>query len=205
MHPGLTASIGLTACSVVAADFGFILSHRMRHRYQVLWEFHKVHHSATVLTPITADRTHPVDLLFAALVVGVVTGIVSGAARYAFIGKVEALTILGTNAVGFLFTAAGSHLRHSHIWWSWGPILSRIFISPARHQVHHSVEPRHLHRNLGGMLAVWDWMAGSLHIPGSNENFSIGLGAIEDRDYASPRDLYTRPFRKIFRRQPSSK
>jgi hypothetical protein len=25
-----------------------------------LWEFHKVHHSATVLTPVTSIRVHPV-------------------------------------------------------------------------------------------------------------------------------------------------
>jgi len=34
-----------------------------------LWEFHKVHHSANVLTPITAFRVHPVDTwLFANMI-----------------------------------------------------------------------------------------------------------------------------------------
>jgi sterol desaturase/sphingolipid hydroxylase (fatty acid hydroxylase superfamily) len=34
------------------------------HRIPVLWEFHKVHHSAEVLTPISLYRAHPVDTWF---------------------------------------------------------------------------------------------------------------------------------------------
>ena len=42
-------------------DFTRFYLHYLLHRIPVLWEFHKVHHSATVLTPFTIYRSHPVE------------------------------------------------------------------------------------------------------------------------------------------------
>ena len=35
--------------------------HRLLHRFPLLWCFHKVHHTAETLTPLTVYRTHPVE------------------------------------------------------------------------------------------------------------------------------------------------
>jgi hypothetical protein len=40
-----------------------------------------------------------------------------------------------------------------------------LILSPAHHQIHHSDDPQHFNRNLGSVLAVWDWMFGTLEIP----------------------------------------
>lgn len=45
----------------VAEDFARFLVHFLAHRVPVLWELHKVHHSAEVLTPMTVYRTHPIE------------------------------------------------------------------------------------------------------------------------------------------------
>ena len=44
-----------------ANDTGNFFQHYMQHKIPILWEFHKVHHSAEVLTPVTAVRRwhHP--------------------------------------------------------------------------------------------------------------------------------------------------
>jgi sterol desaturase/sphingolipid hydroxylase (fatty acid hydroxylase superfamily) len=63
---------------------------------------------------------------------------VIGIAAYAFGDSLEGMTILGTNAVVFIFNFAGVHLRHSHVPWSYGRILDWVLISPTLHQVHHS-------------------------------------------------------------------
>ena len=42
-------------------DFSRFFVHKLLHEVPFLWEFHKVHHSARVLTPITVFRTHPVE------------------------------------------------------------------------------------------------------------------------------------------------
>ncbi|MBT5158582.1 MAG: sterol desaturase family protein [Alphaproteobacteria bacterium] len=62
----------------VAYDFGRYIGHWVQHKNAVLWEFHKVHHSAEVLTPLTSFRLHPVDLLLMSAVPGFFTGLVGG-------------------------------------------------------------------------------------------------------------------------------
>ena len=54
--------VAYTITFFVLLDFGHYLAHLAQHRIPLLWEFHKVHHSAEVLTPITNGRLHPVDL-----------------------------------------------------------------------------------------------------------------------------------------------
>jgi sterol desaturase/sphingolipid hydroxylase (fatty acid hydroxylase superfamily) len=79
MLDGLAAQIAVTAAVLIAADFGFYVSHYLLHKVPFLWEFHKVHHSAEVLNPITGFRSHPVDLVFDAVLMGAMTGLALGA------------------------------------------------------------------------------------------------------------------------------
>ena len=148
----------------VAYHFGRYLGHWIQHRSSILWEFHKAHHSAEVLTPVTSFRVHPVDLLIMSTVPGLFTGLVTGITQSMAGPAIGPVTVLGMHA----FTAAyhaTSHLRHSSVWLSFGLKLSRVFVSPAQHQIHHSFAERHLHRNLGWALAVWDWLFGTLYVP----------------------------------------
>ncbi|HUS54126.1 MAG TPA: sterol desaturase family protein, partial [Thermohalobaculum sp.] len=65
-----------TLLLLIVIDAAVWWAHYMFHVVPFLWEFHKVHHSAEVMTPITALRMHPVEQLADALVVGLVTGVV---------------------------------------------------------------------------------------------------------------------------------
>jgi sterol desaturase/sphingolipid hydroxylase (fatty acid hydroxylase superfamily) len=172
---GFWQMAALTVVFAAVADFSTYWVHRLHHENPVLWPFHAVHHSAEVLTPITLYRKHPVyDLLggmLRALLVGIATGIVI----YAFFGKISVLAIGGANLIYCAFNFVGSNLRHSHVWFSYGPVLERIFISPAQHQIHHSRLPRHHDRNYGEIFALWDWMFGTLYLPRGRETFEIGL------------------------------
>ena len=44
--------LAFTFVSVLASDFMFFVHHYLQHKVKFLWEFHKVHHSAEVLTPM---------------------------------------------------------------------------------------------------------------------------------------------------------
>lgn len=164
-----------TIAGFLAEDFARYLVHRLAHRVPVLWELHKVHHSAEVLTPFTVYRTHPFESVLmragAALGVGVAAGLVS----WGFGGRVAAWQILGVHAIGFIWNLAGSNLRHSHVWVSYGRALEHLLISPAQHQIHHSDDPRHHDRNFGSTLAIWDWLGGSLYVPRGREAIRFGL------------------------------
>lgn len=168
-----------TVAAFVADDFTRYLVHWLLHRVPALWELHKVHHSARVLTPFTLHRVHPVEGLLMSARMTVTLGAVTGLFVWMFPGKVRGLEVLGVDAIGFAFAALGANLRHSHVWLSYGPLLERLAISPAQHQVHHSVEARHHDRNFGAALAVWDWMFGTLYVTRGYERLAFGLDATE--------------------------
>ena len=46
-----------TTALFILDDFSRYLLHRLMHRIPLLWRFHKAHHSATNLTPLTVLRT----------------------------------------------------------------------------------------------------------------------------------------------------
>jgi sterol desaturase/sphingolipid hydroxylase (fatty acid hydroxylase superfamily) len=186
--------------SFLAADFGFFFSHYLMHKIPLLWHFHEVHHSAEVLTPITVYRVHPVEELINKGIGSTVFG--AGAALYTVTTDVQFSlpTILGVNVLLFLFFAIAFQLRHSHVWLSYGPILSRIFISPAQHQIHHSREIKHWDRNFGFTFAFWDVLFRSLYVPKGYEALRLGVPKAHPEDFSTVGRIYWRPFVKAWRR-----
>jgi sterol desaturase/sphingolipid hydroxylase (fatty acid hydroxylase superfamily) len=165
----------LTLVFATVADFSTYWVHRLHHENPVLWPFHSVHHSAEVLTPVTLYRKHPVYDILGGLLRAFLIGITTGIVIYAFFGKISMLAVGGANLVYYLFNFIGSNLRHTHVWFSYGPALERIFISPAQHQIHHSRLPIHHDKNYGEIFALWDWAFGTLYVPKGRETFEIGL------------------------------
>ena len=180
-------------------DFAAFIWHLAAHKSPVLWPFHKVHHSAEVMTPLTLYREHPVYNGLNGLVKAVMMGPTLGLIAYLCVGRMDPLTSL-VFVTGFdLFAFLGSHLRHSHHWVSYGPHLSRIFISPAQHQIHHSVELRHRDKNFGVTLAIWDWLFRTLYVPAERESFEFGVGDGRPQPHPSILRAYTVPFAEVAR------
>lgn len=198
--PGPVSIVLYSIAIALAADFGVFLSHVLFHRIPMLWEFHKVHHSAEVLTPFTVYRMHPVDDVATLLIGGTLTGIVDAFVRFFIAPGISPYVIYGLGVATFLFYVLGYNLRHSHIWWSFGPTWSKFFISPAQHQIHHSKARKHWDKNFGLMFAIWDWMFGSLYVPVEREDIEFGIGNGEEREFSSPLRLYFVPFVKAGRR-----
>ena len=196
-EPRVAAAAALTLIWIIAFDAGIFIAHYLQHKVPVLWAFHKVHHSAEVLTPITVYRMHPVDDLLTATTVGILTGAVGGVFQFAFSGSVEQFLFLGLNTALFLFYLAGYNLRHSHIWLSYPKALSHIFISPAQHQIHHSNAVQHYDKNIGFIFALWDWMAGTLYVPDGAEELTFGVAENEHLEYDGVMRLYLLPIRKL--------
>jgi len=170
-------------------DFGRRTAHYIQHRFNTLWEFHKVHHSAEVLTPFTNFRAHPVDLICMATVPTILTGIASGIYAYVIDWDSAYYTYYGLHIFIFAYNLIGN-LRHTHVWLSYGPVLSRILISPAQYQIHHSIEPRHFGHNVGFALAIWDWIFGTLYMPNKKETFDMGLGDGTESTFHSVTGMY---------------
>lgn len=197
---GAWATLLMTVCLLLAADFGIFFAHYLQHKVPALWEFHKVHHSAEVLTPITVYRMHPVDNLLTGTCVGILEGLVYGLFTFVFAELPGLYAAFGLNAGFFLFYLAGYNLRHSHIWLAYPRAISHVLVSPAQHQIHHSLDPKHFDRNLGFVFAFWDWLAGTLYVPAGKEELSFGLDGGEHEEFDSVWALYLRPFRRLLAR-----
>tara|TARA_A100001037_G_C15121841_1_gene624251 strand:+ start:141 stop:2159 length:2019 start_codon:yes stop_codon:yes gene_type:complete len=173
--PGWAIAAIFTVTLFLLDDLAKYLVHRAMHRIPLLWCFHKVHHSAETLNPLTVYRTHPLEGIIFAFRATLVQGTSIATFFYFFGNRAELITVLGVNAILFAFNAAGSNLRHSHVWISYGRSLERVFMSPAQHQIHHSIAPRHCDKNYGAVLALWDWLGGSLTVAGTYEPLRFGL------------------------------
>lgn len=193
--PSLAIVIAYTLTLLLVEDFARYWAHRLMHKVPLLWQFHKVHHSPEVLVPFSQMRTHPVNGLVNVVRSALAIGVVTGLFMLIFPGELTALSILGVNAGRFVFDLMGSNLRHSHVWLSFGPFLSHIFISPAQHQIHHSQESRHIDRNFGSQFAIWDWLFGTLYVPRQRETFSLGIDQEETERMRTIKDLYLQPFK----------
>jgi sterol desaturase/sphingolipid hydroxylase (fatty acid hydroxylase superfamily) len=129
--------------------------------------------------------------------VAILRGFILAALVELFGIKFSAVHLLGVNLYYSIFQIFGKHLRHSHIWWAWGPRVSHVFISPAQHQIHHSCDPRHVDKNYGEVLAIWDWLFGSLYVAGKKEDLQFGLG--EAHGITNGIAAYWVPFRNVGR------
>ena len=177
-------------------DFSKYWVHRWMHKWPILWALHKVHHSAEVLTPLTVYRTHPLEGIVFTIRGTFTQGVSISSFIFFFGNSVDLLTVLGANVFLFLFNTAGSNLRHSHIgirYWSW---LEYIFISPAQHQLHHSIDIAHHDKNFGAALAIWDYIFGSLHHSEEVESLHLGIET-DDKNFNKLSTLYLSPVLEI--------
>jgi sterol desaturase/sphingolipid hydroxylase (fatty acid hydroxylase superfamily) len=182
----------------IATDLGFFVGHYLSHRVPLIWEFHKVHHAAEVLNPITNYRFHPLDTIFLAITMGIFIGLVNGVAAYYFGAPPEELTVLKVGFFVFIFSIP-ANLRHYHVWLSFGPVLSRVFSSPAMHQIHHSTAERHWDKNMSLYLSLWDRFTGTLYVPKEQETFECGLAGLRHREFDTVLRLYLLPFKNAYR------
>ena len=176
-QPWVIALCGLG--SLAALDAGYWLAHLAMHRIPVLWAFHKVHHSAEVMTPATEWRQHPVEFLVFPMVYGATSGTVYGLAGWAFGDAAQGQALSVQTLLMALHLATFHHVRHSHVPIAFTGLWGKILHSPAHHHLHHSSDPAHHDRNLGYLLSVWDWMAGTLVLPTGRDRLTLGLGPDE--------------------------
>ena len=183
----------------VIDDFSKFLVHMMMHKLPFLWSIHQTHHSAETLTPITVYRVHPLEGILYALRGSVAQGTTLALVFFLFGSSVSLASVLGINVIVFVFHIAGSNLRHSHIrirYWRW---LETLLISPAQHQLHHSIAVEHYNKNFGVALAIWDWLFGSL-IYSKADDAVLEFGLLEKgvKSNHSAWILYCKPFVHLY-------
>ena len=176
----------------LVSDFTRYWLHRFLHTIPILWEFHKVHHSAKVLTPVTFYRVHPVENFLFGLRYSLSIGFVTGIFIYFFGAMIDIYTVVGVNVFLFAFSIFGANLRHSHVPFSYFAFIEKWLMSPKQHQIHHS--RKHFDKNYGGFVSIWDRMFGSLQLSNEVPILKFGLRKNQMGDYTSLKSLIFRPF-----------
>jgi sterol desaturase/sphingolipid hydroxylase (fatty acid hydroxylase superfamily) len=110
---------------IVLSDLLIYWGHRLQHKVDFLWRFHKVHHSSTHLDWLAAHREHPLDSIYT---IGLIN---LPAFMMGF--DLEALTLL------IAFRAIWAIYIHSNVRLPIGP-LKILIGSPELHHWHHDIE-----------------------------------------------------------------
>jgi sterol desaturase/sphingolipid hydroxylase (fatty acid hydroxylase superfamily) len=136
--------------AIAIGDLGVYGIHRLEHRVPWLWRFHAVHHSAEEMDWLVGLRFHPVDLLLV---------------RVASLGPLVALH-MSPAAIGIYIAISGwqSYLVHANVRLSYGP-LRWVLVSPEFHHWHHGAEQEAFDKNFASVVACWDVVFGTVHLP----------------------------------------
>lgn len=189
-----------TATMLLAYDLSYYIYHVAQHRIPILWELHKVHHSAEVMVGLTKDRVHPLDELMNRAWDGIIPGICFGIWSLVALDLVE-VTVFGINVYVMRNILMMDFVRHTHLPISFGPV-DHIVISPHYHQLHHSVAQKDWDKNFGLMFSFWDRLFGTLAAPKRGEVFRYGLVEPDRHQYQSLYGLWVLPLRKMLGHVP---
>ena len=169
-------------CLFLVVDFLKWCTHVLLHRVPWLWEFHKVHHSATEMDWLGNWRFHWMEIVFYNTMLYLPTLLLGVAGEIAL-------------AVGVLDTAIG-HFAHANLRWRIG-WLRYVINSPEMHIWHHAhPESGPVDRNFGLSLSVWDWLFGTAYVP-AHDPGRIGFEGIEEYPDSIP-GQWMAPFRALF-------
>ena len=191
-------ALGYMFAFFLVGDLIAYVIHYLQHKVPILWEFHKVHHSAEVMHPMSNFREHPIDNLFYKVAIGCGYGLFIGSATN-LLGYVPSMpAVFGVPVIMFAFNLMGYNLRHSHIWLRWPGVWSKVFPSPAHHHVHHSCHPTHIDKNFAFIFPVWDVIFGTYELPEDNKDVKFGVPGLTHEDMDSCMKLYVVPFKHAF-------
>jgi len=148
----------------IILDFVQWCTHVLLHRFDFLWQFHKVHHSVKEMGFAAHLRYHWMENIF-----------------------YKPLKTLGVMLLGgfepeqafivHFFAIAIGHLNHANIRITWGP-LKYLFNNPVMHLYHHVKtlpEGRSKGINFGISLSLWDYIFQTNYVPEKSGTIELGF------------------------------
>ena len=148
----------------VILDFVQWLTHVLLHKYEVLWRFHKVHHSVKEMGFAAHLRYHWMEnILYKPLKTLGVMVLGGFEPEQAYIVHFIAITI--------------GHLNHANIRITWGP-FKYILNNSVMHLYHHMKalpEDKSMGINFGISLSIWDFLFKTNYLPDDNGEIELGF------------------------------
>lgn len=163
----------------VILDFVQWLTHVLLHKYEVLWRFHKVHHSVKEMGFAAHLRYHWMEnILYKPLKTLGVMLLGGFEPEQAYIVHFIAITI--------------GHLNHANIRITWGP-FKYILNNSVMHLYHHMKalpENKLKGINFGISLSIWDFLFKTSYVP--DDNGEIELGFLNEENF--PKGFFSQLF-----------
>lgn len=139
------AIAGMLVLDLVGAYF----IHWLEHKTRWMWRFHLIHHTDTHVDTTTANRHHPGESVFRA-VLTMVAVLITGAPMW--------LVMLYQSASALL-----SQFNHANITLpkTLDNVISWVIVSPNMHKVHHHYVLPLTDTNYGNIFSIWDRLFGT--------------------------------------------
>jgi len=158
----------------IIIDFVQWFTHTLLHRYEFLWNFHKVHHSVKQMGFAAHLRYHWME------------PVIYNSMKYIPLAIMGGFTAQDVAIVHFFNITIG-HLNHANINWDYG-WLKYILNNPRMHIWHHAKElpeDRRMGVNFGITLSIWDYIFKTDYIPYNGRDIELGF----DGDEKFPKDF----------------
>lgn len=134
--------------ALLLAEVWVYVSHRLSHKWEFLWKFHRVHHTLVDMTWSASSRHHPVDFFI----------IIVGANLPAMLLGIDLKSI----ALFILLERFYTVMLHSNLNLNWG-WFTKVVASPNLHRMHHL--PAFQRSNYAGLLSFLDVLGGTYQAP----------------------------------------
>jgi sterol desaturase/sphingolipid hydroxylase (fatty acid hydroxylase superfamily) len=153
----------------VVTDFIQWFTHVLLHRYDWLWQFHKVHHSVEEMGFAAHLRYHWMENVFYTPMKYIAVMLIGG-----FTPEQAYIVFYAAIAIG--------HLNHANIHLTYGP-LKYIFNNPVMHLWHHAYnlpEGKRYGLNYAISLSIWDYLFRTSSIPKDDPDVKLGYPGVEE-------------------------
>ena len=151
--------LGLLLLDLIGAYF----IHWLQHRVKWMWKFHLIHHSDTWVDTTTANRHHPGESVFRA-VLTLAAVAVTGAPLW-LVFFYQSLSVLLSQ-----FNHANISLPKRL-----DKAISLIIVSPDMHKVHHHHTQPLTDTNYGNIFSLWDRMFGTFTYVADTRSLQYGI------------------------------
>ena len=189
-HIDLSPGLEIFA-SVILLDLYIYAQHVLTHHVELLWRFHRVHHSDKDLDVTSGIRFHPVEIIFS-LIMKAIMVILLGA-------PLEAVLIFE------LILNIAPMFNHSNIYLpeKLDHLLRFFMVTPDMHRIHHSIYKQETNSNYGFNTSLWDRIFGTYTAEPRNGqlNMEIGLDDIPETESVSLHRMLIQPLYKIEKNQ----
>jgi sterol desaturase/sphingolipid hydroxylase (fatty acid hydroxylase superfamily) len=170
------------SAAVLLMDYTLYVWHVLTHRVPALWRFHAVHHIDLDLDASTALRFHFGELTLSTP------------------WRVAQVAVIGTSPLALSVWQTGLLMailfHHSNVEL---PLVlerrvSRVFVTPRMHGIHHSQVRDETNSNWSSGLTVWDWLHGTLSQNVPQREITIGVPAFSDPAMVTLPKMIALPF-----------